>query len=61
MAQAHADLCRYGLNPHSKVDLFWRHSHRLPLPLFDRAVNLLLTQSVWKQMALRALGGKRGA
>lgn len=58
--QAHADLCRYGLNPHSKVDLFWRYSNHLPLPLFDRAVNLLLTQSVWKQMVGRAFG-KRSA
>jgi glycosyltransferase involved in cell wall biosynthesis len=58
--QAHADLCRYGLNSDSKVDLFWRYSNRLPLPLFDRAVNLLLTQSVWKQMVGRAFG-KRSA
>ena len=58
--QAHEDLCRYGLNSHSKVDLFWRYSNRLPLPLFDRAVNLLLTQSVWKQMVGRAFG-KRSA
>ena len=54
MHQAHADLCRYGLDPHAKVDIFWRHSNRLPLPLFDRAVNMLLTQSVWKQMVGRA-------
>ena len=52
--QAHVDLCRYGLDQHSKVDLFWRQSNYLPLPLFDRAVNLLLTQSVWKQMVGRA-------
>jgi glycosyltransferase involved in cell wall biosynthesis len=55
-AQAHADLCRNGLNPNSKVDLFWRYSNRLPLPLFDKAVNLLLTQSVWKQMVGRTFG-----
>jgi glycosyltransferase involved in cell wall biosynthesis len=57
---AHADLCRYGLNSGSKVDLFWRYSNLLPLPLFDWAVNLLLTQSVWKQMVGRAFG-KRSA
>jgi hypothetical protein len=58
--QAHADLCRYRLNAHSKVDLLWCYSNRLPLLLFDRAVNLLLTQSEWKQMVGRAFG-KRGA
>ncbi len=58
MLQAHADLCRYGLSS-SKVDLFWRYSNHLPLPLFDRAVNLLLTQSVWKQMVGRAFRGKQ--
>jgi glycosyltransferase involved in cell wall biosynthesis len=58
--QAHADLVRFGLNPGSKVDLFWRYSDRLPLPLFERAVNLLLTQSIWKQMVGRAFG-KRSA
>ena len=59
MYQAYADLCRYGLRPHSKVDLFWRYSNRLPLSLFDRAVNLLLTQSVWKQMVGRVFRGKQ--
>jgi hypothetical protein len=54
--QAHADLCRYGLNAHPKVDLFCCYSNRLPLPLFDRAVNLLLSQSVWQQMVGRAFG-----
>ena len=58
MHQAHEDLCHYGLQTNSKVDLFWRYANRLPRPLFHRAVDLLLTQSVWKQMVRRALRGK---
>jgi glycosyltransferase involved in cell wall biosynthesis len=57
--QAHHDLCRYGLRPQSKVDRFWRFSNRLPRPLFQRAVDLLLTQSVWKQLVTRAIRGGR--
>jgi glycosyltransferase involved in cell wall biosynthesis len=59
MQQAYGDLCRYGLRPNSKVDHFWRLSNRLPRPLFQRAVDLLLTQSVWKQMVTRAIRGKQ--
>ena len=43
------------------MDRFWRYSNRLPRPLFQRAVDLLLTQSVWKQMVNRAIRGKQGA
>jgi glycosyltransferase involved in cell wall biosynthesis len=57
--QAHDDLCRYGLRKNSKMDRFWRFSNRLPRPLFQRAVDLLLTQSVWKQMVSRAIRGER--
>ena len=59
MRQAYQDLCRYGLRPDSKVDLFWRYSNRLPRWLFHRAVDLLLTQSVWKQMITRVLRGRQ--
>ena len=59
MRQAYSDLCRYGLRANSKVDRFWRFSNRLPRPLFQRAVDLLLTQSVWKQMVTRAIRGKQ--
>jgi glycosyltransferase involved in cell wall biosynthesis len=59
MHQAYSDLCRYGLRANSKVDRFWRYSNRLPRPLFQRAVDLLLTQSVWKQMVTRAIRGKK--
>jgi glycosyltransferase involved in cell wall biosynthesis len=59
MQQAHSELCRYGLRANSKVDRFWRYSNRLPRPLFQRAVDLLLTQSVWKQMVTRAIRGKQ--
>jgi glycosyltransferase involved in cell wall biosynthesis len=51
--QAHHDLCRYGLRAKSKMDAFWRLSDELPRPLFQKSVDLLLTQSVWKQMILR--------
>jgi len=57
--QAYSDLCRYGLRSNSKVDRFWRYSNRLPRPLFHRAIDLLLTQSVWKQMVTRAIRGKQ--
>jgi glycosyltransferase involved in cell wall biosynthesis len=59
MRQAYKDLCRYGLRENSKLDRFWQYSNRLPRPLFQRAVDLLLTQSVWKQMVTRAVGGKQ--
>ncbi|HTZ57131.1 MAG TPA: glycosyltransferase family 2 protein [Acidobacteriaceae bacterium] len=61
MRQAYSDLCRYGLRANSKVDHFWRFSNRLPRPLFQRAIDLLLTQSVWKQMVTRAVRGKQNA
>jgi glycosyltransferase involved in cell wall biosynthesis len=57
--QAYADLCTYGLQANSKVDKFWRLSNRLPRPLFQRAIDLLLTQSVWKQMINRAIRGRQ--
>jgi len=40
------------------MDRFWRFSNHLPLPLFQRAVDLLLTQSVWKQIVHRAIRAK---
>jgi hypothetical protein len=55
MHQAYCDLCRHGLRAGSKVDRFWRFSNRLPRPIFQRAVDLLLTQSVWKEMVTRAM------
>jgi glycosyltransferase involved in cell wall biosynthesis len=58
MRQAYSDLCRYGLRGDSKIDRFWRFSNRLPLPLFRRAVDLLMTQSVWKEMVTRVVRGK---
>jgi glycosyltransferase involved in cell wall biosynthesis len=57
--QAYSDLCRYGLRGDSKIDRFWRFSNRLPLPLFQRAIDLLMTQSVWKQMVTWAVRGKQ--
>jgi glycosyltransferase involved in cell wall biosynthesis len=57
--QAYRDLCRYGLEAGSTVDRFWRYSNRLPRPLFQRAVDMLWTQSVWKQMVTRAVRGKQ--
>ncbi len=58
MHQGHSELCRYGLRANTKVDWFWRHSSSLPRPLFHRAVDLLLTQSVWKEMVTRAIRGR---
>jgi hypothetical protein len=59
VSQAYNDLCRNGLRANSKMDAFWRLSDKLPRPLFQKAVDLLLTQSVWKQMVTRALRGKQ--
>jgi glycosyltransferase involved in cell wall biosynthesis len=57
--QAYTDLCRYGLRENSIIDRFWQYSIRLPRPLFQRAVDLIETQSVWKQMITLAIGGKQ--
>jgi glycosyltransferase involved in cell wall biosynthesis len=57
--QAYNDLCRYGLRENSIIDSFWQYSIRLPRPLFQRFVDLLETQSVWKQMISLAVGGKQ--
>jgi glycosyltransferase involved in cell wall biosynthesis len=59
--QAYNDLCRYGLRENSTIDRFWQYSNRLPRPLFQRAVDLLLTQSVWKQMVTLAIRGEETA
>jgi glycosyltransferase involved in cell wall biosynthesis len=59
MRQAYNDLCRYGLRENSTMDRFWQYSIRLPRPLFQRAVDLLETQSVWKQMITLAVRGKQ--
>jgi hypothetical protein len=59
MHQAYRELCRYGLRAGSQVDRFWRYSNRLSRPIFQRAVDLLLTQSVWKEMATRAMRRRR--
>lgn len=59
MHQAYEDLCRYGLQASSKVDRFWRYSNRLPRPLFQKAVDLLMTQGVVKQIVTRAMRGKQ--
>jgi len=61
MRQAYNDLCCYGLRANSQIDRFWRYSNRLPRPLFQRAVDLLLTQSVWKQMVTLAVRSKQTA
>jgi glycosyltransferase involved in cell wall biosynthesis len=61
MRQAYNDLCRYGLRENSTIDRFWQYSIRLPRPLFQRAVDLLETQSVWKQMITLAVRGKHTA
>ena len=58
MHQAHDNLCRYGLQVHSKLNRFWRHSKVLPLPLFQKAIDLLHTQSVLKEMVSRAVRGR---
>jgi glycosyltransferase involved in cell wall biosynthesis len=59
MQQAYLELCRYGLRGNETVNSFWRFSNRLPRWLFHRAVDLLMTQSVWKQMITRFIRGKQ--
>ncbi len=61
MIEAYNNLCRYGLKLNSKVNLFWRLSNRLPRPFFQKAVDVLLTQSIWKEMVTHTIRGRRSA
>jgi glycosyltransferase involved in cell wall biosynthesis len=58
--QAYRDMCAFGLHADSRVDWFWRYSNLLPRPLFQRAVDLLMTQGVLKEMIMRATRSRHG-
>jgi glycosyltransferase involved in cell wall biosynthesis len=49
----HSALCALSEPRRSPVDFFWRHSLYLPRPLFQKCVDLLHTQSIWKEWMAR--------
>jgi glycosyltransferase involved in cell wall biosynthesis len=51
----HAALCRRSAQEDSISAFFWRNSLHMPLPLFRRGIDLLQTQSVWKEWLGRLL------
>ncbi|HEV2274360.1 MAG TPA: glycosyltransferase family A protein [Acidobacteriaceae bacterium] len=53
--ECHSALCALSEPNRSPVDFFWRHSLYLPRPLFQKCVDLLLTQNVWKEWLSRAV------
>lgn len=52
--ECHSALCALSEPRGSPVDFFWRHSLHLPRPLFQKCVDLLHTQSIWKEWMARA-------
>ncbi len=53
--ECHSALCALSEPKRSPVDFFWRHSLYLPRPLFQKCVDLLQTQSIWKEWVARAV------
>ena len=53
--ECHSALCALSEPKRSPVDFFWRHSLYLPRPLFQKCVDLLQTQSIWKEWLARAV------
>jgi len=53
--KCHSALCALLKPNRSPVDFFWRHSLDLPRPLFQKCVDLLQTQSIWKEWLARAV------
>jgi glycosyltransferase involved in cell wall biosynthesis len=51
----HSELRRLLENDRSPVSLFWRYSIHLPRLLFQKCIDLLQTQSVWKEWIARAM------
>jgi glycosyltransferase involved in cell wall biosynthesis len=51
----HAALSARSAQENGISAFFWRHSLHLPLPLFRRCIDLLQTQSIWKEWLGRAL------
>jgi glycosyltransferase involved in cell wall biosynthesis len=47
--KCHSELCMLLKPESSPVDFFWRHSLYLPRPLFQKCIDLLQTQSIWKE------------
>lgn len=45
----HAILCAIPTSKCSAVDVFWRNSLYLPRPVFQKCIDLLQTQSIWKE------------
>lgn len=51
--QCHAILCAMLEPKHSPANLFWKYSLALPRPVFQKCVDLLQTQSIWKEWMAR--------
>ena len=47
--KCHSELCMLLKSKSSPVNFFWRHSLYLPRPLFQKCIDLLQTQSIWKE------------
>jgi glycosyltransferase involved in cell wall biosynthesis len=45
----HKAMCALAKSNSSVTDLFWQHSIYLPRPVFQRCIDLLQTQSIWKE------------
>lgn len=45
----HSMLCALPRTEGARLNLFWRYSRYLPRPLFQRCIDLLQTQSIWKE------------
>jgi glycosyltransferase involved in cell wall biosynthesis len=57
--ECHSALCALSEPTRSPVDFFWRHSLYLPRPLFQKCVNLVQTQSIWKEWLARVVRRRR--
>lgn len=55
----HAALCAIPDSQRVPADLFWRHSLRLPRPLFQKCMDLLEAQSIWKEWLAHLLRRKQ--
>ena len=53
--ECHSALCALSEPTRSPVDFFWRHSLYLPRPLFQKCIDILQTQGIWKEWLARAV------
>jgi glycosyltransferase involved in cell wall biosynthesis len=58
--KCHAALCAMPESHEAVMGIFWRYSIYLPRPLFQKCVDLLQTQSIWKEWVARVLRWRQG-